>query len=151
MASTVLPFEVPRPVAKKVSRLRLLVRLYSLAEGLAAVAIVIGVGFWIGLAIDWLLEPRPAIRVTMAIAVGVAALVAAWRYIGRRALAPLPDDSLALLVERQYPELDEGLVTTVQASVNRNSPDQAWSGLANDAFERTLMEATGRKAASAVR
>jgi hypothetical protein len=109
------------------------------------------VGFWLGLAIDWLLEPRPAIRVAMAAVVVVATLVAAWRYIGRRALAPLPDDSLALLVERQYPELDEGLVTTVQASANRNSPDQAWSGLSDDAFERTLMEATGRKAASAVR
>jgi hypothetical protein len=87
----------------------------------------------------------------MAAAVGVAALVAAWRYIGCRALAPLPDDSLALLVERQYPELNEGLVTTVQASASRNSPDHAWSGLSDDAFERTLMEATGRKAATAVR
>jgi hypothetical protein len=63
----------------------------------------------------------------------------------------LPDDSLALLVERQYPELDEGLVTTVQASASRNSPDHAWSGLSDDAFERTLMEATGRNAANAVR
>ncbi|MBA3482012.1 MAG: hypothetical protein H0T51_09375 [Pirellulales bacterium] len=150
MSASTLPFEIPRPVAKKVSRLRLLVRLYSLAEGLAAVAIVIGIGFWLGLAIDWLLEPRLVIRVALAAAVGVAALVAAWRYIGRRALAPLPDDSLALLVERQYPELDEGLVTTVQAT-GRQTPDQVWPRQSGDGFERTLMEATGRKAANAVR
>src|SRR5437870_2830203 len=116
MSTSALPFEIPRPVARKVSRLRLLVRLYSLAEGLAAVAIVVGLGFWLGLAVDWLLEPQPAARVALEIAVGVAAVVVAWRYIGRRAMAPLPGDSLALLVERQYPELNEGLVTTVQAA-----------------------------------
>src|SRR5689334_10583397 len=115
MSASALPFEIPRPVAKKVSRLRLLVRLYSLAEGLAAVAIVVGLGFWLGLAMDWLLEPSPAVRVAIEAAIAVGVLVVAWRYIGRRAIAPLPGDSLALLVERQYPELREGLITTVQA------------------------------------
>src|SRR5690606_27826597 len=115
MSTIASPFEIPRPVAKKVSRLRLMVRLYSLAEGIAAVAIVLGLGFWAGLAIDWMFEPQPTVRVAMAVVVAVAALAAAWRYVGRRALAPLPDDSLALLVERQYPDLNEGLVTTVQA------------------------------------
>src|SRR5215207_8504044 len=65
MATASLPFEVPRPVAQKVSRLRRLVRLYSLAEGLAAVAIVVGLGFWLGLTIDWMFEPQPALRVAL--------------------------------------------------------------------------------------
>ena len=151
MSTVASPFEVPPPVARKVSRLRLLVRLYSLVEGIAAVAIVAGVGFWLGLALDWLFEPRPAVRVAMAAAVGVAALVAAWRYIGRRALAPLPDDSLALLVERQYPELDEGLVTTVQAKAARSRPDYVWSELSGSSFERTLIESTGRSVSTAIR
>ena len=63
MATASLPFEIPRPVAQKVSRLRALVRLYSLAEGLAAAAIVAGLGFWAGLAIDWMFEPRAELRV----------------------------------------------------------------------------------------
>jgi hypothetical protein len=116
MATASLPFEIPQPVAQKVSRLRLLVRLYSLAEGLAAVAFVAGLGFWLGLAIDWMFEPSPVVRGVMWGIVGMGALVAAWRYIGRRLFAPLPDDSLALLVERRYPQLREGLVTTVQAA-----------------------------------
>src|SRR5688572_26857716 len=151
MATTALPFEIPRPVATKVSRLRLLVRLYSLAEGVAAIVIVAGVGFWAGLAIDWLLEPAPAVRVAMWIAVGLAAVFAAWKYIGRRVLAPLPADSLALLVERQHPQLKEGLVTTVQAGIiYSTSPDQAWSGLSGHDFNRALIDATGLRTASAM-
>jgi hypothetical protein len=119
-----------------------MVRLYSLAEGLAAIVIVLGIGFWAGLVIDWLFEPTTAIRIAMGAVVAVAALAAAWRYIGRRALAPLPSDSLALLVERQYPELDEGLVTTVQAARAHEHPGRDYG--------RQLIAATGRRAAAAI-
>jgi hypothetical protein len=152
MATTALPFEIPDPVARKVSRLRLLVRLYSLAEGVAALAIVAGVSFWAGLAIDWMLEPAPAIRIAMWAVVVAAGAFTAWKYIGRRVFAQLPSDSLALLVERQHPQLKEGLVTTVQAGItySTNSPDQAWSGLSGHEFNRALIDATGRRAASAM-
>ena len=143
MSASALPFEIPRPVAQKVSRLRLLVRLYSLLEGAAALAIVAGVAFWVGLAVDWLLEPRPAIRAAMWAIVAIAALAAAWRYIGRRALAPLPDDSLALLVERQFPQLGEGLVTTVQAVDDRDGGEQP--------FGRRLIGVTSERTAAAMR
>jgi hypothetical protein len=84
-------------------------------------------------------------------AVALAAAFAAWKYIGRRVLAPLPADSLALLVERQHPQLKEGLVTTVQAGIiYSTSPDQAWSGLSGHEFNRTLIDATGRRTASAM-
>ena len=89
------------------SRLRLLVRPYVLVEGLAAVGIVVGLGFWLGLAIDWLLEPRPGVRVVM----GVACRV---RGRGRVAIHCTADlcaarnDSLALLVERKHPQLAKG-------------------------------------------
>src|SRR5262245_37189694 len=116
MATASLPFEIPRPVAQKVSRLRMLVRLYSLAEGVAAVVIAVGLGFWLGLVIDWLFEPSAGIWMLMWLAVVAAGLGTGWRYIGRRLSVPLPDDSLALLVERQYPQLREGMITTVQAA-----------------------------------
>lgn len=150
MSAAALPFEVPVPVAKKVSRLRRLVRLYSLAEGAAAVAIVAGVGFWLALAVDWLLEPRPAVRVGIAAAVAAAAVAAAWRYFGRRAVAPLPADSLALLVERQYPHLDEGLVTTVEAGAPRRSFRSETGPLVGDSVSRELIESAGRRAAAAM-
>jgi hypothetical protein len=152
MSTSAVPFEIPRPVAKKVSRLRLLVRLYSLAEGLAAVAIVVGLGFWLGLAMDWLLEPSPAVRVAIEAATAVGVLVVAWRYIGRRAIAPLPGDSLALLVERQYPELREGLITTVQAVdfEDADRPDFSRHDYSHVGVSRKLIEATSRRAAEAV-
>jgi hypothetical protein len=143
MSASVVHFEVPHTVAKKVARLRTLVRLYCLAEGVAALAIVAGAAFWIGLGIDWLLEPRPAIRVVMWGIVACAASYVLWKYIGRRALARLPDDSLALLVERQYPQLGESLITTVQARADGHLRDQA--------FGRKLIDATSRNASEAVR
>ncbi|QDT73838.1 DUF4175 domain-containing protein [Lacipirellula limnantheis] len=163
MSAAALPFEVPHPVAQKVARLRRLVRLYSLAEGVAALAIVAGLGFWLGLAIDWLFEPRPALRAAMwGVVVATGAFVA-WRYIGRRLLAPLPDDSLALLVERQYPQLREGLVTTVQAARSwsdwegerpaNQAPGSLFGGsreTPHDGASRELLTAASRNAAAAM-
>ena len=140
MSASALPFESPRPVARKVSRLRLLVRLYVLAEGLAAVAIVAGLAFWLGLAIDWLWEPRPALRVAMWMAAAATAMWVAWRFVGRRLFARLRSDSLALLVERQYPHLREGLITTVQADLDDN----------DDALHRRLINVTAQRTADAM-
>lgn len=137
MSATALPFEAPRPVARKVSRLRLLVRAYVLLEGLAAAAAVAGAAFWLGLGIDWLFEPASALRVVMWALVAAALAVVAWRYLGRRLFASLRSDSLALLVERRYPQLAEGLITTVQAAA---APDDA-------AIHRQLIDATARRAA----
>ncbi|MEQ8836896.1 MAG: hypothetical protein RID07_08835, partial [Lacipirellulaceae bacterium] len=65
-------YRVPRPVARKVNRLRLMVRLYVLLESLAAMILVAGGAFWLGFAIDWTFEPSPAVRIGMwVIVVGV--------------------------------------------------------------------------------
>ena len=116
MATTTLPFEPPRSISRTVSRLRLAVRSYVLLDGLAALGIVVGLAFWLGLAIDWLLEPRPMVRVLMGFGVAACAGWVAWRLIIRRTFAAIRNDSLALLVERKYPQLREGLVTAVQAA-----------------------------------
>ncbi|MBX3427709.1 MAG: hypothetical protein KF688_18665 [Pirellulales bacterium] len=139
MASVAPQFVMPRPVAKKMSRLRLLVRAYVWLEGLLALAVVAGGAYWLGLALDWLFEPTPAVRRVMwAATIGAAAWALA-RYIGRRALARLPDDSLALLVERRYPALAESLITTVQAGDRRHGD-----------YHPELIAATSRRAAEAM-
>ncbi len=97
-------------------RLRLMVRLYVLLEGLASVSLVLGIAFWSGLAIDWLFEPVPVVRVVMWLAVGLAACWVLVRSLLSRVFARLPDASLALLVERNFPELGESLVTSVEAA-----------------------------------
>ncbi len=140
MSTAALPFQPPRLISRTVARLRLAVRLYALAEGLAALAVVVGAAFWLGLAIDWLLEPRPALRVALWIAAGAGVALVAWRYILRRTFAPLRSDSLALLVERQYPQLREGFVTAVQASGESDA----------GAVRRQLLDVSARRAADAL-
>jgi hypothetical protein len=137
MSTAALPFQPPRSIARKVSRLRLAVRLYVLAEGLAALGILAGAAFWMGLAVDWLLEPRPGIRAFLWTIVAITAGAVAWQCLFRRTFAALRSDSLALLVERKYPHLAEGFVTTVQASIDGDAGP----------FHRQLLERAAQRTA----
>jgi hypothetical protein len=140
MSTSALPFQPPRPIRRKVALLRTAVRLYVVVEGLAALAVVLGAAFWLALGVDWLLEPRPAFRVAMGLAAGVVLALVAWRYLLRRAFAPLPSSSLALLVERSHPQLAEGFVTTVQAA------DQHEAG----PVQRQMLDASARRTVDAL-
>ncbi|MEM9657516.1 MAG: hypothetical protein AAF961_04060, partial [Planctomycetota bacterium] len=137
MSASYPAFAIPKLIANKVSQLKALVRLYVGLEGIAAVLVVLGAAFWAGLAIDWFFEPRPATRAVMWFAVGSAVGATAFKYLLRRIMAPLPADSLALLVERKHPELREGLVTIVQAA------DSGHQHL----FERRLIDRTAAQTA----
>jgi hypothetical protein len=85
-----------------------------------AVAVVLLSGFWLGLALDYLpvilggtemptLARGLLLTVVAVLVVGILAKL----LVGRLARS-LPDDSLALLIERQHPELGGRLVTAVQ-------------------------------------
>lgn len=83
--------------------------------------------FWIGLALDYLPVilggtemPRLA-RLILLILVAAAVITIIWKMLVGRLGRPLPDDSLALLVERHHPEMGGGLVTAVQ--LNRPGRD----------------------------
>ena len=86
---------------------------------LTLVAVILG-AFWLGLALDYLPVlmggtemPRLARLILLVL---VAALVVGilWKTLISRLARPLPDDSLALLLERHHPELGGRLVTAVQ-------------------------------------
>ncbi|MCH2114768.1 MAG: hypothetical protein MK171_07665 [Pirellulales bacterium] len=116
MSTAYVPLKMPKRVHRKMRYLRWLVRLYVGLEGLAAVVLVLGLAFWLGLALDWTFEPKPALRlVGMLVVLGAVGYVAQ-RFLFSRATAELPNTRLALLVERKYPELQQGLVTTVEAA-----------------------------------
>jgi hypothetical protein len=119
MSTVSLPFAIPRPVTSKVRRLRWLVRWYVAVEGLATVAIVLGLAFWLALLFDWLFEPDPLVRVLIWIVVIAATAWVAVRHFFQRAFARLSDSSLALVVERNYPVFQESLVTTIEAADRR--------------------------------
>ncbi|MCA9260224.1 MAG: hypothetical protein KDA61_13525, partial [Planctomycetales bacterium] len=105
---------LPQGVTRTIGRLRRLVRWYVVTEGAAGLVIVLGVAFWIGLALDWSFEPNATSRLMMwAATLGVAA----WTFVqlvGRRLFARLSDESLALAVEEKYPEFNESLITAVE-------------------------------------
>jgi hypothetical protein len=107
-------FQMPRPVARKIGRLRFLVRLYALLEGVAVLLLLLGMAFWLALAVDWLLEPSREMRIMMWGVVLVASLWIAVQLLFRRVFARLPKSGIALVLERQFPQLQESLVTTVE-------------------------------------
>ncbi|HEY3393220.1 MAG TPA: hypothetical protein VGK58_10955 [Lacipirellulaceae bacterium] len=94
------------------------VRAYVWLEGLAIVVVLLGAAFWLGLALDWTFEPSSNIRRVVLIAIGVVALWAYYRYVLRRAFAPISDSSLALLLERRFPKLSDHVLTAVHIGSN---------------------------------
>jgi hypothetical protein len=140
MATVVSPAAPLRPIARKLAQLRRLVRLYVALEGIAAVVVVLGTAFWAGLAFDWLFEPPAPIRVLLGVAVGLVLAMVVIRLLGQRLFRELPDESLALLVERRYPTLNDGLATAI------NGPQLLAAGAAHPA----LLERTTRRAVEVV-
>lgn len=89
---------------------------------LVLLAVALGV-FWIAFLIDYLPVriggsemPRSA-RGVVLLGTLIAMAVFAWRYLISRYRRELPDDSLALLIERHHPEIAGRLVTAVQLDV----------------------------------
>lgn len=82
-------------------------------ESLAWLGLAVAAAFWITLLFDWWVEPPGWVR---AAALAVAACGAVWiiavKLVGRLA-APLPDASLALLVERHDPRFQDSLSTAI--------------------------------------
>ena len=98
----------------KLSALRRRVRAYVWVEGLAAVAIVLGVAFWTSLSLDWLVEPPAALRAVLLGLVAVVTLAVLYRRLLRRAFVRLADRNLALLLERRFHSFGDRLITVVE-------------------------------------
>lgn len=100
--------------------LRRRVRRYIVADAMLALIALVLSAFWIGLLVDFVPVrlggtemPRSA-RTLLLVVVGMAVVVLFGRLLVQRLRRPLPDDSLALLIERHHPELGGRLVTAVQ-------------------------------------
>jgi len=106
--------QLPAAVTDLLARLRRRIRWYVWWEGLCAAIAWLGTAFWLSLGIDWFFEPPVCVRVGML--VGAMAVLAGIvvQMILRRLWVPLGDSSLALLIERHYPQFEESLVTAVE-------------------------------------
>jgi len=142
MSTATLPFAMPKPVSRKVRLLRWLVRLYVCLDGLAAIGLVLGVAFWFCLGIDWSFEPSPWVRGLFWGLTVLATGYAAVRYLVGPISAKLSNVSMALLLERNFPELGQSLITTVEAA-------DRWRSV--PVGNSQLLQNTSREAAEALR
>ena len=83
--------------------------------------------FWVVAAIDYLpvksgFDELPRLgRILLLVAAGIGVVWLLGRYCLQRLVTPLKDRSLALLIERHYPQFNESLVTTVEMA-ERDQP-----------------------------
>ncbi|QDS93364.1 hypothetical protein FF011L_21270 [Roseimaritima multifibrata] len=101
-------------------QLRSQVRRYIVWDSLLAILAVLLSAFWLGLLFDYVPVllggtemPRSA-RVVLLLGVAVVIAYLVVKLLVGRLNRSLPDDSLALLLERHHPELGGSLITTVQ-------------------------------------
>ncbi|MDG2383584.1 MAG: hypothetical protein P8N76_18065 [Pirellulaceae bacterium] len=113
---------LPPSVAALLGRLRRRIRWYVWLEGLTLAIVWLSLAFWIGLAIDYLPVlagasemPRSA-RIVLLLLISAGLVYILYRWILRRAFVRFANRSLAILLERQYPELHDALMTTVELS-----------------------------------
>jgi hypothetical protein len=101
------------------SRLRARIRWLVLLEGIATAVAWLLLTFWVALAIDYLPVRFGFSELTrtsrIVILVLVSALIASvlYRLVLRRVFVRMKDGSMAMLIERKYPQFGDSLLTTV--------------------------------------
>jgi len=130
-------------VVTLLAALRRRIRAYVWVEGIALALFWLGATFWIGLAIDYLpvllgASEMPRVpRLVMLSVILITLLYVLYQWVVRRALARLPDPSIAILLERRFRQFRDGLVTSVEMAAH---PDHARE-FNPDMLRSTSMEA----------
>src|SRR5579872_354025 len=129
---------MPRPeIPDVLQQLRTRIRRYVLWEGVSLVVALLGVVFWVSLAIDYGLEPAGGVRTALLfIAVLGVGAACVWHVVLRLARS-LGSRSLALVLERRFPQLNDRLITAVELAENVERP----SPLTASMLERAADEA----------
>lgn len=117
------PVQLAPGVRQLLAALRRRIRRYVWLHGLAATVAGLGVGFWLALGADWLLEPTATVRQgLLAAAAALGLFCLAWVAL-RRAWAPLSDHSMAVLLERRFGAFEDSLLTAVELTGRDELPD----------------------------
>jgi len=142
------PDPTPEPtlapaVRSVLGALRRRIRRYVWLQGLAAAVVWLGAAFWGSLAIDRVLEPPVPVRVAILVVAGVGLGWIVFRLVLCRAFARLTNRHMAMLLERRFPQFDEGLLTAVELiETDRPRDDSSVHG------RRMLAQTCRRSAAS---
>ncbi|MDY0165495.1 MAG: hypothetical protein RBS80_03070 [Thermoguttaceae bacterium] len=132
--------ELAPQIQAVLAKLRARIRRYVWIEGLATATVWVGFAFWMSLLGDWFFEPRPAVRLLALAAAGLMLLTIVARRIVLRLLVPLADTSMATVLERHFPQLDDALLTAVFLSSRPSDPRQCNPEM----LDRTCREASER-------
>ena len=135
---------LPPEAVSVLDRLRSRIRSYVLFEGIALVVVGLGALFWGSFLVDWgyfqmsRLELPRWFRATVLVGgIGlIAAGVVSW--IGLRLFRALRTKALALVLERRFPELDDRLITAVEAA---ESHEREASPITSAMLRQTIVEA----------
>lgn len=139
------PKPLPFAIKQKLNEARQVLRSYLTRKWVAMTVCWLLVVYWLGAAIDYLPAKIGSDETPQSVRIVFLCLMAAgatWLLLGwllPRWLRKIDDASLALLIERQHPELANRLITVVQ--VNRSTPDVSDPAAHDQLFERVLNEA----------
>ncbi|MGH7200769.1 MAG: hypothetical protein ACREJB_09205 [Planctomycetaceae bacterium] len=105
---------VPDELRRSLARLRAHVRLVRMLRGLGVLAVVLVVGFWLALQLDYWADLAGPTRVGLLVGLGVAGIVVGVWVVLRPLLRTWSEAELAAIVERAYPNLHERFSSTVE-------------------------------------
>lgn len=115
------------PIHRLLSKLRTRIRWIVLFEGLALALVWMVSTFWVALALDYLPVrfgfselSRPARIVLLLMAALIIGYVL-YRLVFRRVFVSMKDRSMAMLIERRYPQFNDSLLTTVNRATTKVS------------------------------
>jgi hypothetical protein len=110
---------IPPEVHSALNAVRGRIHTFVWADALAMVTILAGASFWLGLGLDWWLEPRPTVRAMALVFLGVVLAGAIYHLLFRRLAVPISDASLALLLERHDRRLGDHVATVISLSADK--------------------------------
>ena len=134
-------------IASVIDSIRRRIRWLVLCEGVGWALFAVTLLFWI----SWLLDYLPVrygyselSRQSRVVILTATGLVVGWilyQFVLRRIFARLSNQSIAVLIERRYPQFDDGLITTVNRCQSRPEDSVEFDA---DMFQRTLQDAESK-------
>ncbi|WP_417380551.1 hypothetical protein [Gimesia sp.] len=133
---------IPQEITDLLNRLRGKIRRYILLEGAAKLLAVVGLIFWVSFVVDWgyfqlsHFELPVWFRASFVLISLTMILVLAGTFILFRLMTKMRKKSLALVLERRFPELNDRLATAIELHES-NEPQNA---LTRAMLERTVKD-----------
>lgn len=135
--------QLPPEVEAILAELRSRIRRYVLWEGIALAIVAVGLFFWFSLGFDAAvfsvrrLEPARWLRVALDVAVIGTMTAVVLVLIVFRVFRSFRTKSLALVLEKRFPELNDRLMTAVESA----GQTESHTALTSAMLERTMLEA----------